>query len=303
MAAQSPGNQVFVWTVEAFRRTGLTMTVDKNTAEIVDPIGEFGMVAVHENKGDDVLVHELYGGGVRRLGRVYEVRVPDGGSAVVQTSVAANPPASFPPPTLPPTIEPGSHGDGVGQAQLLLSVEGYGIGASEINDVFGPLTENVVQIFQRTNALAVDGVVGPATWSALFGLAPRLDPPVPPVLQSGASGAMVTDLQSALNSTRRWFARWLPPLAENGEFDPPTVAMVKALQSWARVTTDGVGGYDTWAASAGPTLWQDAGAQAASAKHGNLPLVRQGSTGDAAQQAQFLLSSRGLRARSRPGRR
>ena len=33
---------------------------------------------------------------------------------------------------------------------------------------FGPKTRDAVVSFQRTRGLAVDGVVGPATWAALF---------------------------------------------------------------------------------------------------------------------------------------
>jgi len=280
--------QVFMWVVEAFRRTGLAMTVGKTTAEIVDPIGEFGINAVHESSGVDTFVHELYGGGVRRIGRAYEVRVPDGGSTTVQTSISANPPASYPPPHLPETIRPGAHGDTVGLLQLLLSAEGYGIGAHQVDEIFGPETEALVKAFQTLNAMAVDGVVGPITWSGLFALAPVRIPPLPGVLGPGATGAPVTALQGQLNTARPWFARWLAPITVTGTYDAPTAAMVKTMQAWAGIAPSGTTGYSTWAVSAGPSLWVDAGAPGGH-PIGATPVLRQGESGPVVQEVKFLL--------------
>lgn len=56
--------------------------------------------------------------------------------------------------------------DDVTQVQQRLTELGYGW--LEPDGRYGPLTETAVRIFQGENGLAVDGVVGPDTWSALF---------------------------------------------------------------------------------------------------------------------------------------
>jgi hypothetical protein len=58
-----------------------------------------------------------------------------------------------------PTLRRGDRGVEVGNAQRLLNVPADGI--------FGPGTEQAVRLFQQSKGLKVDGVVGPATWSAL----------------------------------------------------------------------------------------------------------------------------------------
>ena len=290
-AEVSPTAYTFV--VEAFRRTHKTMTVGKTTAEVIDPAGQFGLAATHAGGPDDVFVHALSGGGLTRAGRAYQIDVPVNGEVEVQTTIAAGPPADFPPPKLPPTIQEGSKGDNVANAQFLLSVEGYGIGPNQIDGDFGAILKQVTEAFQRFNGLHADGTIGPATWSALFALAPIVTPVIAPVLRSGATGTPVEDLQQKLRSGRRWFARWDHAAATHGQFDLATEALIKALQQWARITVDGDASYHTWAASTGPSLWDEAGAHAPESKLATPPTVREGSTGEAAQQAQFLLSAEG----------
>lgn len=69
------------------------------------------------------------------------------------------------PPTYPPdTIRMGARGPIVVTLQTLLNKWGYGI---TVDGDFGPSTNHVVVDFQRKRGLAADGIVGPATWSAL----------------------------------------------------------------------------------------------------------------------------------------
>lgn len=58
-----------------------------------------------------------------------------------------------------------SSGDGVRLLQRALAAAGFDPGG--IDGVFGPRTERAVKAFQAMRGLAIDGVVGAATWGAL----------------------------------------------------------------------------------------------------------------------------------------
>lgn len=64
------------------------------------------------------------------------------------------------------TLRQGSTGSDVHAVQRLLNVDGAGL---RTDGVFGPATERAVVAFQRKHGLAVDGVVGRETWTALLG--------------------------------------------------------------------------------------------------------------------------------------
>lgn len=65
-----------------------------------------------------------------------------------------------PRPAIPRTIRRGSVGPAVRKLQRLLRLRADGI--------FGKKTEAAVRAFQKDHGLAVDGVVGPATWEHLL---------------------------------------------------------------------------------------------------------------------------------------
>ncbi|HSU05672.1 MAG TPA: peptidoglycan-binding protein [Acetobacteraceae bacterium] len=67
-------------------------------------------------------------------------------------------------PTETPTIRRGDSGAGVVRLQNLLRSIGYPLTA---DGDFGPTTDEAVRQFQTSKGLAADGLVGPATWSAL----------------------------------------------------------------------------------------------------------------------------------------
>lgn len=69
--------------------------------------------------------------------------------------------------TLPPrpTIRRGNNGAYVKYLQQKLTSKLYPLGAAD--GIFGGATEQAVREFQRENGLAVDGIVGPATWGAV----------------------------------------------------------------------------------------------------------------------------------------
>jgi peptidoglycan hydrolase-like protein with peptidoglycan-binding domain len=66
-------------------------------------------------------------------------------------------------PTLMLT-NPWTTGLAVGVLQADLNRHGAKL---KIDEVFGPLTEAAVKIFQKVRGLVVDGIVGPLTWAKL----------------------------------------------------------------------------------------------------------------------------------------
>ena len=144
---------------------------------------------------------------------------------------------------MPATVQQGSTGTAVREAQYLLARRHF-LEAPDIDGVFGPHTTHAVREFQQSEGLAVDGVVGPATWSALlsgFG--------IPPTLQQGSSGSVVHRLQEVLNNGRSEFDPGAAALVVDGQYGHNTGAMVTAFQTWGGVTADGIVGMQTWAVS------------------------------------------------------
>src|SRR6266540_4105506 len=106
-----------------------------------------------------------------------------------------------------PTQSTGNRGVDVQAIQHLLNHHGYAVdpmgwgwgpppppqgGGGGENAVFGTQTNTAVRAFQTDHGLGVDGIVGPATWTALV-----------PLLRQGDSGSAVRALQVELNEKRR----------------------------------------------------------------------------------------------------
>ena len=141
----------------------------------------------------------------------------------------------------PPTISEGAVGPTVKWAQYLLVRRT--LTYKQIDGIFGPVTKNAVEQFQRDSHLTVDGIVGPKTWAALGG-----DGPEPPTLEEGSHGSVVEKLQTALNEGRGDFAPVSDPvLVIDGIFGPKTATSVKGAQQLGGITADGVVGLQTWA--------------------------------------------------------
>jgi peptidoglycan hydrolase-like protein with peptidoglycan-binding domain len=65
----------------------------------------------------------------------------------------------------PPVLSKGAKGLWVQKLQERLKLRGYTLA---VDSVFGPRTLHIVKLFQRSNKLVVDGIVGPHTWTALL---------------------------------------------------------------------------------------------------------------------------------------
>ncbi|MDA0672109.1 MAG: peptidoglycan-binding protein [Cyanobacteria bacterium] len=65
-----------------------------------------------------------------------------------------------------PTLRVGMYGPAVTRVQERLQRLDFYAGA--LDGVFGPQTEAAVKAFQRSRQLSADGIIGPATWQALF---------------------------------------------------------------------------------------------------------------------------------------
>ncbi len=66
-----------------------------------------------------------------------------------------------------PTLKRGSTGELVTQLQMLLARDGSSLA---VDGIFGPGTQSAVRAFQKKHKLEVDGIVGPKTWSELLKL-------------------------------------------------------------------------------------------------------------------------------------
>src|SRR5260221_5180179 len=95
---------------------------------------------------------------------------------------------------MPPTIHLGSTGDDVKRVQRVLARMLDYNPFGPITGVFDAGVETAVKNFQQANGLTVDGIVGPATWTALPSYREAS-----PTLKSGATGPVVAWLQQALS--------------------------------------------------------------------------------------------------------
>ncbi|WP_405635872.1 peptidoglycan-binding protein [Streptomyces sp. NBC_01178] len=127
-------------------------------------------------------------------------------------------------------IDPGAKGATVVVIQHLMNQRGYRLA---VDGAYGSVSVDAVERFQRSQGLAADGQVGPATWSELVY-----------TLRQGGEGSHVRALQAALN--KRGAA-----LAVDGGFGSVTTTAVRAYQGVNRLVVDGEAGPVTWRALTG----------------------------------------------------
>jgi peptidoglycan hydrolase-like protein with peptidoglycan-binding domain len=137
-----------------------------------------------------------------------------------------------------PVVKKGATGHPIRTLQDLLRARGQTV---TVDGDFGPQTEAAVRAFQHDRGLTVDGVVGPATWSALI-----------VTVQRGSQGDAVRGVQEEFQF-RNLSGDPSKGLAVDGDFGPKTEAAVRGFQQALHadipsVTVDGIVGPVTWQA-------------------------------------------------------
>jgi hypothetical protein len=110
--------------------------------------------------------------------------------------------------------------------QHLLRARGSGL---KVDGIFGVVTEEAVRRFQGKQGIAVDGIVGPVTWSRLF-----------ITVRRGSTGEAVKGVQVRMN------LRQADPIAVDGDFGPLTEQAVREFQLSQAIEVDGIVGPITW---------------------------------------------------------
>jgi len=134
-----------------------------------------------------------------------------------------------------PIVRRGSTGDYVRIVQRAV--------ASPADGIFGLVTEAAVGSYQAKRKLVADGIVGPATWTAILGSSTAIEPvkeilphKTRPILRVGSRGGDVGIVQQKVG------------VATDGVFGNLTSAAVKAYQRSRGLVADGIVGAKTWAA-------------------------------------------------------
>jgi peptidoglycan hydrolase-like protein with peptidoglycan-binding domain len=142
-----------------------------------------------------------------------------------------------------PTIQVGSKGQAVRDAQQALVDRGYYIGTQGVDGIFGAHTFAGVVSYQNGRSagefwafsypLAVDGIVGPQTWGRL----------APDTIRNGDKG---TGVRLAQNILKNYAYPPYDPGPVDGVFGPQTELAVTNFQNDVDITADGIVGPVTW---------------------------------------------------------
>jgi peptidoglycan hydrolase-like protein with peptidoglycan-binding domain len=137
-----------------------------------------------------------------------------------------------------PIVRQGANGHPVRTLQDLLRARGHAV---TVDGDFGSQTEAAVRAFQGERSLAVDGVVGLDTWSALI-----------VTVRRGSQGDAVRGVQEEFQF-RNLSGDPSKGLAVDGIFGPKTEEEVRGFQQALHtdipsVTVDGIVGPVTWQA-------------------------------------------------------
>jgi hypothetical protein len=126
----------------------------------------------------------------------------------------------------------GVHGADVRALQTALGA--LGVDTGSVDGYFGPRTEAAVRSFQAGFGLAVDGLVGRSTRTAIAGM--QRDPNDAEVLSVGSRGSDVRAVQGALGELG------FSPGPVDGIFGPMTLRAVLDFQRYQKLWVDGLVG-------------------------------------------------------------
>lgn len=182
-----------------------------------------------------------------------KVIVPDTPDPVIpsQPSQSSNP---------YPMLRVSAHSSAVKTAQQRLIAHGYDVGSAGADGWFGEGTLKAVKRFQSDKGLTVDGIIGPATWTALNKEPEKKEEPAQPVQPSepakpiqpstnrptigvGNSGAYVKEAQSMLKKLGYNIGSY----GVDGIFGSSTKGAVLNFQKKSSLDADGIVGPNTWA--------------------------------------------------------
>lgn len=169
----------------------------------------------------------------------------------------------------PTELREGSTGEGVQMLQLFLAVVGAyydqlpALPVSSIDGVFGPLTREAVEAYQRMMKLPVTGIVNQETWIALVSTyqsvlrarpleeyfpevaALNLNPSDQLFLVEGMRDSNVRALQEAINIIASSYTN-IPTVAVDGIYGAATTAAVIEIQKMGGLSPTGAVGPATW---------------------------------------------------------
>ena len=151
-------------------------------------------------------------------------------------------------------LREGSTGVPVEQVQFWLNVLAQfdaRIPAVTVDGVFGAATTRAVKAFQSAYGLVSDGVVGKATWQAIYGAYQNMEgdlnnnsyPGTP--LRLGSEGVAVRQVQFWLRVAADNYIA-LEGVSVDGVFGSATRQAVLSFQDYFSLTADGVVGLQTW---------------------------------------------------------
>jgi peptidoglycan hydrolase-like protein with peptidoglycan-binding domain len=132
-----------------------------------------------------------------------------------------------------PLVRKGDQNHPVKTLQYLLRARGHTV---TVDGIFGPKTDAAVRGFQQQKGLAVDGIVGPDTWSALI-----------VTVKKGSQGDAVRGVQEEFQF-RNESGDPSEGLQVDGIFGPKTDAAVRGFQQALQIAVDGIVGPVTWRA-------------------------------------------------------